>query len=343
MGPKSKFAVLASLAVLLLSAITPVQVAGRDRTGGTLRERLQARREKADDQQSPETQQGRIKGPGDYRYSLMHDGLKREFMVHVPKSYATSKKLALVLALHGGGGGMKYQANDENYGLITASERDGYIVVFPNGYSKNRQGLFATWNAGECCGDARDKNIDDVGFLKAVIEQVQRNASIDRQRIYSIGMSNGGLMSYRLACEIPDIIRGIMPVAGTDNTKVCTPKKAVAVLHVHALNDDHVLYNGGAGKTFRDPSKVNEFTSVPATISKWVALNHANPTAERVLSVPGAHCDLYKAGPGGAPVKLCVTETGMHSWPGGTKSRADEPPSQAIDANKMMWAFFQSL
>lgn len=285
-----------------------------------------------------------IEGPGDYEFSFRRDGLLRRYLVHVPASYDASVPSPIVLALHGGGGGMRYQANDRNYGLITASERYGFIAVFPNGYSKNRRGLFATWNAGTCCGPARDENIDDVGFLKEVVARVKRQSTIDDARVYSIGMSNGGLMSYRLACEAPDIIRGIMAVAGTDNTTICAPSRPVPVLHVHALNDDHVLYNGGAGEgAFRNRKAVADFVSVPATIEKWVALNRAEPAAVRVLAVPGAWCDLHRAKPGGAPVKLCVTESGGHSWPGGEKARSSEPTSKAVNANDLMWEFFSSL
>jgi len=285
-----------------------------------------------------------ILSAGDHEFSFRHEGVLRRYLVHVPAAYSPASPAPLVLALHGGGGGMRYQANDRNYGLIGASEQHGFIAVFPNGYSRNRLGLFATWNAGRCCGASRDDNIDDVGFLKEVVARVKSRLNIAAERVYSIGMSNGGLMSYRLACEAPDVIRGVMAVAGTDNTHDCTPGRPVPILHVHALNDDHVLYNGGAGEgAFRNREAVTDFVSVPATIDKWIALNRAETTPQRVLSVPGAWCDLHRAQPGGAPVKLCVTETGGHSWPGGRKRRADEPPSSAVNANDLMWEFFSSL
>ena len=284
-----------------------------------------------------------IAAPGDYRFAFTHDGLRREYLVHIPKRYDPARPAPMILALHGGGGSMSYQANDRNYGLIAKSEEAGFVAVFPNGYSKRRSGLFATWNAGACCGAARDENIDDVSFLRAVILRMSRHANIDRARVFSIGMSNGGLMSYRLACEAPELLRGIMAVAGTDNTRACAPSRPVAVLHVHALNDDHVLFNGGMGPGSRNAAAATEFVSVPATIEKWVKLNRANPAPRRVLNVPGAWCDRYDATPVGAPVQLCVTERGMHSWPGAEKSRADEPPSRAIAANDVMWTFFSGL
>lgn len=289
---------------------------------------------------------GTFKGPGDYHFSFDFGGKKRSYEFHVPKSYSAGKPAALIIALHGGGGDADIMSRDDYYGLITKSERAGFIVAFPSGVGRFRSGILATWNAGECCGRARDKNIDDVGFIKAVVERISAQTSIDPARVFAIGMSNGGMMAYRLACDASDVFRGIMSVAGTDNTNECHPARPVAVLHIHARNDDKVLFNGGAGDAFRrNKGVVNDFTSVPDTITKWVALDHAEPTPRRVLTIPGASCDLHAAQSGGAPVELCVTDTGGHSWPGGKKKarRAAATPSQAINADDVMWDFFSSL
>ncbi len=275
-----------------------------------------------------------ITAPGTYRFHFTYDGLIREYLVHVP-SKAIGHPAPMLLALHGGGGDMDYQA--ENYGLIEKSEKAGFVAVFPNGYSRFRSGILATWNAGTCCGRAVEQRIDDVGFLKAVVERVSTQVSIDRGRIYATGMSNGALMSYRLACELPEMFRAIAPVAGTDNTTVCKPSRPVPVIHFHARDDSHVLFNGGSGP---DALTKTDFTPVNAAIAKWVALDRASPQAKTALSVPGARCELHA---GAAPVELCVTETGGHSWPGSQSRRANRSPSQAIRANDLMWDFFSSL
>jgi polyhydroxybutyrate depolymerase len=283
-----------------------------------------------------------ITAPGRYEVRLQHGGKERMALIHVPRGWRASEPAPLVMALHGGGGGALHQASDENYGLISKSEQAGFIAVFPNGISPAKSGLLATWNAGHCCARARDEKVDDVGFLRAVVADVKRRASIDARRVFAIGMSNGGMMAYRLACEAGDVFRGIMAVAGTDNTTSCRPAQPVPVLHIHARNDDRVLYAGGAGKAFRDEAMVSDFVSVPRTIEKWVALNRAATRPHRVLAVAGAWCDLHEAGTGRAPVQLCVTETGGHSWPGGHKPRG-ETPSEAIVANDVMWQFFTAL
>lgn len=280
----------------------------------------------------------RITAPGTYRFNFVHAGLKREYIVHVPASLPKDRPAPMLLAMHGGGGDMDFQA--ENYGLKQKADQAGFIAVFPNGYSRFPSGILATWNAGTCCGKAVEQKVDDVGFLREVILRVSRQVDVDKSRVYATGMSNGGMMSYRLACELPTMIRAIAPVAGTDNNKACNPSRPVPVIHFHAKDDSHVLFNGGSGP---DALTKTNFISVPATIANWVRLDHARPEARRVLSVAGAYCDLHAAGPRGAPVKLCLTETGGHSWPGTPSRRANKNPSMAISANDLMWEFFSSL
>lgn len=233
---------------------------------------------------------------------------------------------------------MDYQASEANYGQISKSDREGFIVVFPNGYSRLPSGKFATWNAGLCCGQARDKNIDDVGFIREMLANLESQFNIDRRKIFATGMSNGGLMAQRLACEMSETFHAIAPVAGTDNTKSCNPKNPVSVLEIHAKNDDHLPFAGGKGaKSFG--SAVNDFTSVPESISRWVQRDSCNATPKRVLERPGAYCEAYTGCEGNAEVKLCVTDVGGHSWPGASKTRG-EPASTAISANDVMWDFF---
>ena len=296
--------------------------------GGAILQRMAEKRDQPSDPNPT-----RLTRPGTYRFHFTHDGLKREYLVHVPVA-ALGKRAPMLLALHGGGGDMDYQAS--NYGLMEKSDRAGFIAVFPSGYSRLPGGVLGTWNAGLCCGQAAKRGIDDVGFLRAVIARVSGQIAVDPRRIFATGMSNGAMMSYRLACEAPEI-RAIAPVAGTDGTSACKPARPVPVIHFHARDDSHVAFNGGPGP---DSLVKANFVSVPATIAKWVALNQAAPTPRTVLTVPGASCVRHD---GRAPVELCVTEGGGHSWPGSNPRRKDKAPSQAISANDRMWAFFSAL
>ena len=328
---------LAGVALLSAVAVTIGGTAAAQRLG-----RLQEIMEHAEQRrghQPADANMTPITAPGDYRFSFVHDGMIREYLVHVPKSYRGTPT-PMLMALHGGGGDSDLQANDKTYKLITKSEEAGFIAVFPNGYSRFPSGILATWNAGACCGGAQKNRVDDVGFLREVIQRVERQARIDRNRVFVTGMSNGALMSWRMACEASDLVRGIAPVEGTDNTASCKPAHPVAAIEFHSIDDDHIPINGGKGVSALSDTN---FTSVGATQEKWVQLDRSEAGARRVLSVPGAHCDLHSAKLGGAPLELCLTDTGGHSWPGGGTQQGRKQPSMAISANDLMWAFFSSL
>jgi polyhydroxybutyrate depolymerase len=344
---KSSFAISIAAVFSVSCLLLPgVAIAQDEPADGSLRDHIKQRvAERRESRQGDEIDSAgalKIQKPGDYVRSLQHDGLTRTYRIHVPKHYQASKSAPLVLAFHGGGGDMDYMANDEYYGLISKSDAEGFVVVFPNGYSKFKSGKFATWNAGACCANARDNNIDDVGFVRKMVASLTHELNINREMIFAAGMSNGGMMSYRLACEMSETITAIAAVAGTDNTIDCQPRKPVSILHIHAKNDDRVLFDGGAGKKFRDESKVTDFVSVPGNVKKWVVHNHCQSAPVRTLEKPGAYCEKYAQCKGGVAVQVCVTDTGGHSWPGGTKPRGSEAPSQVISANDVMWDFFTS-
>ncbi len=284
-----------------------------------------------------------VTGPGDYEYTVMLGDVERRYLIHVPASYDKSQATPLVLFFHGGGGNMNHSARA--YGLKEKSDKEGFIVAFTNGDSRLPKDKFATWNAGNCCGYARDSKLDDVGYTKAVLKDIESKFAIDTTRVFATGMSNGGMMAYRLACEMADTFRAVASVTGTDGTLSCTPTRPISVLHIHAKNDDHVLFDGGAGQeAFKDPEKVADFVSVPETIARWVKRDGLNETPKRVLEVAGAYCDLYTGTSNTSQVKLCVTDTGSHSWPGTRQAalREKEAPSRAIIANDVIWDFFKN-
>jgi polyhydroxybutyrate depolymerase len=280
---------------------------------------------------------GSVAQPGQHRFNLEHGGLEREYLLQVPPQYRADTAMPLVLSFHGGGANMEMQANDRIYGLVSHAQKAGYVVVFPNGFSRLRSGKFATWNAGLCCGQARDRAIDDVGFVRAVVADVRRRLNIDPRRIYAQGMSNGGMLAYRLACEMADTFAAIAAVAGTDGSPACAPSRPVSVLHIHARDDDRVLFSGGSGSASATHAN---FVSVPETVAKWSRLNGCSDEPRRLLDVPGAYCETRAPCHDGSEVQLCVTETGGHSWPGGRKVLGGQQGSSALVANDVIWAFF---
>ena len=111
-------------------------------------------------------------------------------------------------------------------------------------------GRLLTWNAGTCCAYSVINKVDDVGFVRALIDKLAEKFPIDRRRIYATGMSNGGMMAHRLAAEARDIVAAVAPVAGGMVLPVIKTARAVPVLHIHSVDDPRALYTGGLGPPF---------------------------------------------------------------------------------------------
>ena len=284
-----------------------------------------------------------IKTPGSYTFVLNFQSQDRYYKIHLPQTYNPKNSIPVIFAFHGGGGDMGIQSKDKFYKLISASEKYGFALVFPNGYSPFKSGKMATWNAGNCCGKARDEKIDDVGFIRELYQSLRVQINVDVKKVYAIGMSNGAMMSYRLACEASDVFKAIAAVAGTDNSLTCSPIKPVSILHIHALNDEHVKYQGGRGKKAASKDTVPEFTSVEATLSKWKSLLKCS--GEFKISYPKKGLEIHELThcQASSQIKHFKLIDGGHSWPGGVKPRGTDKTSKLISANDEIWNFFKGL
>lgn len=274
--------------------------------------------------------------PGDTTRTLTHDGRERSYIVHIPLGYDPDQPTPVVLVFHGGLG------NAENVqrmtGFSAKADAEGFIVVYPNGSGRLEDSLL-TWNGGRCCGYAAEEDVDDVGFVEAVIEDLAIIANVDERRIYATGMSNGAIMSYRLACELSDVIAAIGPVAATQNIERCEPERPVPVIHFHGDSDQHAPYGGGVG-----PESLAgvDFASVEETIDFWVAHNGCSAEPQVEISSDFTHT-VYTGCDQGAGVELYTVIGGLHAWPGGEAGWAGgDEPTEAISATDLMWAFFEA-
>lgn len=260
---------------------------------------------------------------------------QRTFRLHVPPGYRPGQPLPLVLMLHGGGGNGE-QLQTQSARMDTIADRDGFITVYPDG-----TGLLPTWNAGLCCGRAVQDGLDDVAFMTALVDHLQAELCTDVRRVFAAGMSNGGMMSHRLACELSQRIAAIAPVAGTLGVPECQPARPVPVLHVHGDHDGHVPWSGGEGC---GPANV-AFTSVPSTVEGWRVRNGCDSTTSVYFEQGDGRCIAFEGCR--APVVLCAIEGGGHSWPGGVPKAgvadcpADGIQSETFAASEVAWRFFQ--
>lgn len=191
-------------------------------------------------------------------------------------------------------------------GLSERAGRHGFIVAYPEGY-KN------TWNAGDCCGPARDEGIDDVAFTEAILEDLGSAVWLDQSRVFATGFSNGGKMAYRLACELSDRIAAIGVVATSIGVTDCRPRRPVPVLHIHGMGDRFAPFSGGRGLTWSSVDHV----SVPSTIALWVQWNRC--TGEIKIRCEGERVTRfsYPSHHEGAQMVLYLIQGMGHQWPGG--------------------------
>jgi polyhydroxybutyrate depolymerase len=280
---------------------------------------------------------------GDSRGSLVFENRPRSYLLHVPPKYDGQAALPLVLFLHGGGGSAQGAAS--TYGLSTKADRENFIVVYPDGTGQlGDRGL--TWNTGHCCGYALQNNINDVGFLKALIEKLQKELKIDSKRIYVTGHSNGGMMSYRLGAELSDILAAIAPVAGSIGGVAATgvlpyvippPTQPISVIAFHGQLDENVKYTGGHGN---NTSGSRSDTSVAESIAFWVRANQCAPTAKTEISASqNIIRDAYAPCANSTEVVLYSIANGGHAWPGSTRG---DKPTQEISAVDLLWDFFKT-
>lgn len=276
--------------------------------------------------------------PGDHTRTLLIGEQKRTYLVHVPTDYDPEKPVPVVLALHGAAmdGSMMVWFS----GLNKKSDESGFIVVYPSGTGL---GPFRTWNAGGFSGKMSEGKADDVAFIGRLLDDLASVVKVDEKRVYACGMSNGGMMCYRLAAELSERIAAIAPVAGTIAIEDSKPKRPVPVIHFHGSKDNIVPFEMKKG---RSPSFM-KLKGVEDSIQTWVKLNGCDETPKtEAISKDGDEMKVtrrsYSGGKDGAEVVLVVIEEGGHTWPG------QQPPVdfigksvKSVSANDLMWEFFQ--
>jgi len=280
-------------------------------------------------------------GPGDSARRIAWAGEERSYLLHVPPQL--TEPLALVVVLHGGFGNAR--ATMTQTGFSDAADLHGFAVVYPNGSHGTFASLlavgrpkFLVWNGGRCCGFAAEQRIDDVGFVRAVVAEVERELPIDPRRVYATGISNGGMMSYRLACEASDLFAAVGVVSGALVTPRCAPAQPVSVIHFHGDADSTVPLAGGPGRLTRVA-----YPPTAKTVAFWRAADGCSAEPRESTPRPGVHLSVYGDCRAGSEVELYRIEGGGHSWPGGDRLSLVLPEaSQAISATPVIWEFFAS-
>jgi len=262
--------------------------------------------------------------------SIYVGGLQRQYILYVPATYEPGTPVPLVLNFHG------YTSNAFEqmfYGdFRPIADTAGFIVVHPMGTIDQIGNPH--WNVGWGLSQ-----VDDIGFTSALIDSLSAAYDINQDRIYSTGMSNGGFMSYTLACELSERIAAIASVTGSFNANqsaTCSPQHPTPVMEIHGTADETVAYNGNF-----------LFASIPSVMTYWAGFNSCD-TPPTITSIPDTDAtdgctvehQLFPNGSNGVVVEHYKIINGAHTWPGSAFGGVGT--NQDIDASKEIWRFFST-
>jgi polyhydroxybutyrate depolymerase len=259
-------------------------------------------------------------------------GGARPVTLEVPKAYDGRKKYPLLVLLHG------YSATgylEESYlQLHTLVDEHGVLLAAPDG-TTNPMG-YQFWNAMDACCDYYHTGVDDVGYVSGLIDEIAATYNVDPKRIYVMGHSNGGWMSYRMACDRADKIAAIVVLAGATwkDPSRCAPTHAVSVLHIHGDQDAEVIYAGGVNTAAEDA----QYPGAMESVSDWAAYDHCGSTFTM-----GASLDLDTALAGAETTVAkrdgCPPGVGLELWTimGGTHI-----PNFGPSFREMTWAWLEA-
>lgn len=287
--------------------------------------RLRAlRAQRAEGAVPPGTTAHKIKVAGTTRDYLLLDGANGR------------ARAPLVVVLHGGGGNaatMVARWSDK-------ARQEGLVVAFPNGVGRN--GRMGTWNAEGCCGHAMTSKSKDVQFISALIDEVERSRRTDPRRIYVTGMSNGGMMTHRIAIALGNRLAGAGVVAGAMFGGEPQPRSPVPMLIIHGVKDEVVPYNGGPSTLgFVAQSQSKPFASVRYAVDFWKQANGCG--AAPVANVSGDVTIERFTGCTGADLTFYSLASANHTWPGGGSAGApmlERYRYDQLNATNVLWDFF---
>lgn len=271
----------------------------------------------------------------------MHGGRLRPCLVFVPPDTGAgvANELPLLLALHGGGGNPLSMARLTRFHEIAARER--FIVAYPSGAGPGLRRR--TWNAGgaDVAGWAGANGIDDVGYLRGLINDLAREFSVDRRRVYAAGMSMGAMMAYRFALEASDVVAAIAAVAGPMCEDGAAPPQPVSIVHIHGARDENVPFEGGRGRLTRRGA---HWPSSKASLEFWRRANHCGETKIETAAGRGLTRQRSYAADG-SEVELVMLEKRGHEWPRPRpmlfRRLLGTAPNDGLNASEEIWRFFK--
>jgi polyhydroxybutyrate depolymerase len=253
----------------------------------------------------------------------------REYVLHVPSSYTGEDALPLVLDFHGFGG--EASQHSRYTGFPAKGEEEGFIVVTPQG-----AGGYPFWNAS---GVATLQN--DVSFIRDLIDETTQDLCVDEERVYAVGISNGGAMSSYLACRLSDRVSAVGAVAGISFPRHCSGSRSVPVIAFHGTGDKTVPFEGGEVWPLMSEVMGLEGQPVEDTVAAWADQNECEGGPAMEVASPRIRRALYEGCSDGAHVEFYEVRGGGHTWPGGVDVPRLGFTTHEIDATDLIWHFFE--
>jgi polyhydroxybutyrate depolymerase len=278
--------------------------------------------------------------PGTTTHTVTVDGHERSYLLYIPRELPTGK-VPLVVMMHGAlGNGQQAQTA---YGWDQKADEQKFLVAYPNG-------LHRSWVVSDgCCGPSVNEGVNDVAFIEQMVEDIVATNPIEVDKVYATGISNGGMLAYRLACDT-DTFTAIGVVAATQLGE-CSQPRPTSVLHIHGTADQTVPYQGGPGKRDNAGQGRNPADTagppIEQLIASWKTINDCQPpdtTVNGSVTTAAAVCEQGRA------VTLIAIDGAGHQWPGSANAnpRAEkllnlDPPSTALNATNTLWQFFSGI
>jgi len=253
-------------------------------------------------------------------HTLTSAGSQRQYLLYLPQ-HRPAGSLPLVFSFHGSGGYPQNQVDTSHFEAL--AEEHGFIAVFPAGAFTNSL-TARSWNANVEAG------VDDVQFVRDLIEDVAGMVAVDRKRIYTSGFSGGARISSRLACELSDVLAAAAPVAGLQYPDGCIPKRPVPVIAFHAEDDPVNTYEQ------TEDSRPYWRMGVETALDKWRQANGCSLANSDSQVAYGVREYTWDDCGGDSEIRFYQTSTGGHTWPGAAQRGA----VQDINASELIWAFF---
>ncbi len=264
-------------------------------------------------------------------HTIRVGNLNRTYYVYAPPGVPANAPL--VLGLHGGNQDVMRFAT--GVGLFPMADRYGFVLALPVGVKKS-------WNAHaiEPAGYAMTNNIDDIGFIRAMVGEISASGRVNPNRVYAMGVSEGGMMVYDAACNLPGMFDALGVVASVNASGRCASPSGVSLLHIHGTDDQHIPLNGGAGTETR---KGVAWPSVLDGIRNFAAGASCSPNWSESRLTSDTICETTSC-PGSDVVEYCLVQGGGHTWPGvqetDRQARQGASSTMTFSATDMIAQFF---